>query len=148
LQMEQILEEIYEPPLGQPSNQIELSMRVEFTASYSAGEDLNELASTVLNASLPKGFVATSDPITFEILNSQSTDNEGVTHWVMRASRKLEKQVNAGEIIPLVQGRNVAVAMEQLENNPDFLDAPEIYLTPKWWPWLPLIPFNIAVEIQ
>jgi len=148
LQIEQILEESYEPQLGQPSNQVELSMRVEFTVSYAAGADLTELASTVLNASLPEGFVATSDPITFEILNSQSTDDEGVTHWTMRAYRKLEKQVNAVEIVPLVQGRSVAIAMEQLENNPDFLEHPEIYLTPKWWPWLPLIPFNIVVEIQ
>jgi hypothetical protein len=146
LQVEQILEESYEPPLGQPSNKVKLSMRVEFTTSYAAGEDLTELAGTVLNASLPEGFVATSDPITFEILNLQATDNEGVTRWTMRVSRELEKQVNAGEIIALVQGHNTTVAMEQLEAHLDSPDAPEIRLTPDWWPWIPLIPFNITVE--
>ena len=148
LEIEQVLVEEYEPPLGQPSQKVRLTMRVEFTASYAAGEDLNELASTVLNASRSEGYVATGEPLSFEIINSYRTDNEGVTRWVMRVSRKLEKQVDTGKTIQLVQGRSMAIATAQLKNNLDLPYTPEIQLTPDWWPWLPLIPFNITVEMQ
>jgi hypothetical protein len=148
LKVEQILDEIYEPPLGQPGREVVLSMQVEFTASYASGEDLTELASTVLNASLPEGFVATQAPLEFEPLTPHLTDKDGITRWSVCISRQIERQLDVGKIIPLVQGRNMALATTHLKDNLDLTDAPEIRLTPDWWPWLPLIPFNINVETR
>jgi hypothetical protein len=148
LKMDEILEETYEPPLTRPSRKVTLTLRVEFTASYASDEDLTELASTVLNTSLPEGFNATDEPLDFEALDTYRSDNEGVTRWDMRVSRKLAKRVDTGKIIPLVQGRSPAVATAQLENNLDLMDQPEVRLSPEWWPWLPLIPFNITVETR
>ena len=148
LEIEQVLEEEYDPPLGQPSQKVTLTMRVEFTASYAAGEDLHELASTVLNASKPEEYADTGEPLSFEALNSYQTNNKGVTSWTMRVSRQLEKQVDTGKIISVIQGRSMAIATAQLEDNLDLPYAPEIQLTPDWWPWLPLIPFNITVETR
>ncbi len=146
LKVEQIIEESYEPPLGQPGSQVTLFLRVEFSASYVTGEDLTELASTVLNASLPDEFIASGVPITFESLNSPKTDSEGVTSWRTRVSRNMQKHVDAGKVISLVQGRSMDIALTKLEGNPEIPNTPEIRLTPDWWPWLPLIPFNIKVE--
>jgi len=148
LEIEQVLEESFEPPLGQPGRKVTLNMRAEFTASYASREDLTELAGTVLNASQPEGYVATGEPLFFEALDAYRTDSDGVTRWVMRVSRQLEKKVDTGKIIPLVQGRNIAIAMEKLEASLDLPYTPDIQLTPDWWPWLPLIPFNITVETQ
>ena len=61
LNVENILEETYDPPLGQPGNNLKLSMRISFTAWYASGDDLTELASTVLNASKPEGFGCVQD---------------------------------------------------------------------------------------
>ena len=148
LKAAQILEETYDPPLGQPGSHVKLSMRIEYTASYASGKDLTELASTVLNASLPEGFVDTGEPLEFETVNSYQTNSTGVTRWTVRVSRQLEKQVSPGQVIPLVQGRSMAVAAGQLETILKLSAAPEIRLTPKWWPWLPLIPFNITVDTR
>ena len=148
LNVENILEETYDPPLGQPGNNLKLSMRISFTAWYASGDDLTELASTVLNASKPEGFAAADEPMSFEALNEQRTDSEGVTHWVMRVSRNLVKQVDKGRITPLVQGRNKVVAQAQVNKALAMPTPPEIRLTPEWWPWMPLIPFNITVETR
>ena len=148
LKVEQILEESYDPPLGQPGKNVKLSMRVEFVASYASEKDLTELASTVLNASLPQGFVATQAPLDFEPLNTHLTDERGVTRWSVRVSRQLEKKVDTAMVIPLVQGRTMAKAMTRLEETFDLPSPPEIRLQPVWWPWLPLIPFNITVEVH
>jgi len=142
-----VLEETYDPPLGQPGSNLKLSMRVTFSAWYASGDDLTELASTVLNASKAEGFVAADESLSFEALNEQRTDSAGVTHWVMRVSRNLVRQVDEDRITPLVQGRSLSVAQTQL-NAMELPDAPEIRLNPAWWPWMPLIPFNITVETQ
>ena len=148
LKVDKVLEENYDPPLGKPGSAVNLSMRVEYTASYASGEDLAKLASTVLNASLPEGFVAAQAPLEFKPLSPRLTDESGVTRWSVQVSRPLEKLVDAGKIIPLVQGHRASVAVAQLENGLGLPSTPEIKLTPDWWPWLPLIPFNIAVETQ
>ena len=148
LKAAQILEETYDPPLGQPGSHVKLSMRIEYTASYASGKDLTELASTVLNASQPEGFADMGEPLEFETVNSYQTNSTGVTRWTVRVSRQLEKQVNPGQIIPLVQGRSMAVAAGQLKTAFKLSDAPDIRLTPQWWPWLPLIPFNITVDMR
>jgi hypothetical protein len=148
LAVEQILSETYDPPLGQPSRKVRLDISVEFTVSYASGDDLTELASTVLNASQPDGYVSRNTPLTFDALNAAQTNSEGITRWAVRVSRPLEKKVDTGKIIPLVQGRSMAIAKMHLEDNLDLSTPPEIQLTPDWWPWLPLIPFNITVETQ
>jgi hypothetical protein len=148
LEVEQILDENFDPPLGQPGKNIKLSMRVEFVAFYASERDLTELASTVLNASLPEGFVAVQAPLDFEALNSHLTDESGITRWSVRVSRQLEKKVDTGRIIPLVQGRRMATATMRLNEALSLSEPVEIRLNPEWWPWLPLIPFNIIVELQ
>ena len=148
LKVGQILEENFDPPLGQPGEQVTLSIRVEFTASYASEKDLTELASTVLNASLPDGFIATQTPLDFEPLNDFSTDEHGITRWSLRVSRPLEKQLDIARIIPLIQGRSVESATRQLKETLNLPASPEIHLRPAWWPWLPLIPFNISMETR
>ena len=148
LKVGQILEENFEPPPGQPGKNVKLSMRVEFVASYASEKDLTELASTVLNASLPEGFAATQAPLEFEPLNAQLTDERGVTRWSVRVSRQLKKKLDTGRIIPLIQGRSMAAATTRLNETLRLSKPAEIQLDPAWWPWLPLIPFNIKVEIH
>jgi len=147
LEINQILDENYNPPLGQASQTVTLSMRVEFALSYASRDDLEELASTVLNSSIPSGFVATGGELTFETVNTPQTNSSGVTLWVTRVSRSLEKYVDTNRIIPLVQGRSMEVATTQLESLA-FASEPVIQLSPEWWPWMPLIPFNITVKQQ
>jgi len=148
LNVEQILEDFYTPPLGQPSRRVTLTMRVEFIASYASNDDLTELANIALNASQPEGYVARDKTLSFKIIEAPHTNSDGVTRWVMQVSRELEKGVDTGKIIPLVKGRRPVNAADLLENNLDLPNVPEIQLSPEWWPWLPLIPFNITVETQ
>jgi hypothetical protein len=146
LDVEQILEENYTPPLGQPSRKVNLTMQVEFAASYASNDDLTELADIVLNASKPEGYVARDKSISFETVDAPRTNSEGLTRWVVSVSRELEKDVDTGVIIPLVQGRSLANARTKLKDNLNLPNTPKIQLSPEWWPWLPLIPFNITLE--
>ena len=84
----------------------------------------------------------------FEALNEYQTDSDGATHWVLRVSRQLVKHVDKSKITPLVQGRSTTVASAQLSEMLDMPNPPEIQLNPEWWPWMPLIPFNITVETR
>lgn len=146
ISVEQIIEEAYDPPLGQPSRKVRLSLQVEFGVSYASGDDLTELARTVLNASKTEGYSPVEASLKIDKRDNVDTDSKGVSRWTMRVSRELEKQIDERTIVQIVQGRQVDVAAKKLEEQLQSANFQEIHLTPDWWPWLPLIPFNIAVE--
>ena len=148
LAIEEIIEERYDPPLGQPGRKVTLTLKIEFTAYYVSQDDLEELARTVLNTSVPDSFLDTGDPLKFEKIDTPRTDSENVTRWVMRVSRKLKKQPDTGQVIPLVRGRDIQTAAKNLEKGLGLDYTPQIKLAPEWWPWIPSIPFNISIETE
>lgn len=148
LSLAQVMEETYDPPAGQPGRKVSLAMQIEFTALYASSADLAELAGAVLNASRPAGFAASDTPLSLETLSSPVTEADGVTRWNMRAARTLTRNLDLARVIPLAQGRSPQAAGARLTEALLLTEQPHITIRPSWWPWLPLIPFNITVETQ
>jgi len=146
--VEQVLEESYDPPPGQPGRKLSLTMQVEFSANYAAEDDLTELADLVLNASLEPGFSPSGEDFDFEQVGSRVTGEDGVTRWVVRVNRTLAKQVDSSYAAHLALGRRPRVAAQRILDHLSLAARPEIALKPDWWPWLPLLPFNISVGID
>lgn len=142
----QVLEESFDPPPGQPGRYLSLSMQVEFSANYAAGNDLIELADLVLNSSLDPGFTPAVEEYDFEQVGSRLTGEDGVTRWVVRVRRVLVKQLDRLYAARLALGRSPRNAAQRIFENLPLSVKPEILLLPEWWPWLPLLPFNIMVE--
>jgi hypothetical protein len=142
-----VLEEAYSPEAGQPGKELNLSMEVEFTARYISAEDLNQLTLASLDASLPKSFSASALPI-FKPVAEPTTDSEGVTHFELEVTRPLLHQVGFSEVFALTQGKKPESARDHLTTQLSQREPVEIKLTPAWWPWMPLIPFNVSVEAK
>jgi hypothetical protein len=45
----------------------------------------------------------------------------------------------------MIQGIRSQRAQSLLEKSLPLDDAPEIKLSPSWWPWVPIVPFRISV---
>jgi hypothetical protein len=142
-----VLEEAYLPEAGQPGKQLKLSMEVEFTARYISAEDLNQLTLASLDASLPESFSASALPV-FKPVAQPTTDSEGVTHFELEVTRPLLHEVGFSEVFALMQGKKPESARDHLTRQLSLREPAEIRLTPAWWPWMPLIPFNVSMEAK
>ena len=143
----QIIEENFTPPAGQPGKTLVLNMQVEFSARYVSDDDLKELSLSTLNASVENGFEATALPI-YKVITDPSTDNSGVSHFELEVTRTLLRQVDEMQVFSIVRGHKPESIKDELASKLSLRQKPEITITPSWWPWLPLIPFNISVEVQ
>jgi hypothetical protein len=143
--MAQIVSKDYYPAEGQPGEALVLELVAEFSAQYASAEDLSQLATAVLDASLPEGFSPLTDSLSIAASGIQEADVNAMTAFELRASRSLVQQSDAVQVSKLVQGRRKAAAAEILKRNLDLSSAPEISTDPSWWPWLPLITFRIAI---
>jgi hypothetical protein len=120
---------------------------VEFTASYVAHSDMLQLTKAALDASMPQGFDA-SDSVAYKPLTDPSTDNAGVSHFELDVSRDLYRKLNETEVLSIVRGLTPAAAIRELAPLLALRQATDIKLRPSWWPWMPLIPFNISLETK
>jgi hypothetical protein len=147
LESDEILQEEFDPPAGQAGKTLLLKMKVKFTARYISAADLDQLARSTLSASIPPDFSAFGDPI-FTPLTAPVTDSFGLTHFDLKVEQDLLRSLDPAHVFNLVRGHDPQDARAELLADLTLRKDPQIVLTPAWWPWLPLIPFNVTVEMQ
>jgi hypothetical protein len=142
--LSQILSETYDLPSGAAGSQLTLTMQAEFVVLYASASDLTKLASLALNASLPSGYSAAPVAIAFELITEPVVADDDSVRWMIRAERKIVQQTSATRITQSIVGLGVSDAQSWL--NTSFPQAdPKVVLSPEWWPWVPIVPFQIEV---
>ena len=141
----QILSEVYDPPAGAAGTKLTLTMQVEFLTLYASASDLTQLASLALNASLPSGFAAASEALALKPVTQPILNADGFTRWTVRAERRIVQQVSAPQVTQMIQGTSSRRAQRLLADSLPLEDAPQVNLSPSWWPWVPIVPFRISV---
>lgn len=146
LEIKEILLEEFTPPENEAGNLLELKMQAEISALYVLRTDLEQLAAVTLGAS-PRGFVPFGEA-EFDLVTSPVTDSSGVTRFNLEITRTSLRDVNAFRAYSLIRGRDIEQAYAILKDALVLREEPQIAITPSWWKYLPLIPFNISVEIK
>ena len=144
----QIISEVYDPPAGAAGTKLTLTMQVEFSTLYASAADLTELAGLALNASIPSRFAVTSDGLSLKPVTEPILNDDGFIRWTVRAERRIVQQISTMHVTQMIQGIRAAQAKTLLENSLPLSDAPDVKLSPSWWPWVPIVPFRISVLTQ
>ena len=147
LVMKDVLNEEFSPPDGQEGSTLTYSVEAEFTANYILEEDLKALATSSVMASIPQGFSPTGE-MTLNPLEAPFTDASGITRFPLQATQSTLRDVNIMHVFNLIRGRNAQKAAATVKEVLSLQNEPHITITPSWWKWLPLIPFNISVEVK
>jgi hypothetical protein len=142
-----IIDENFMPAAGQPGKTLTLNIQVEFSARYVLDDDLKQLSISMLNASVRNGFVPTTLP-TYKVITDPSTDNSDISHFELEVKRPLIRQVDSMQVFSIVRGHKPYLVLDDLTSRLSLRQKPEIAITPSWWPWLPLIPFNVSVQLK
>lgn len=142
----QVFEENYDPPALQPSEVLDLQLRLEYQVPVIASSDLLALAEAVLDANLETGFHPLADTIEISHLTPPLVDKDKSFTWKLKAERTLEAQISNSHLISLVIGSPLQSAADKLAASLPVENPPLITITPGWWPRLPYLPFRIQVR--
>jgi hypothetical protein len=140
-----LMGETFDPPDGQAGEKLTLNLQVEYGISYASSSDLRSLAESVLNASLPPRYSATSGLTALKSVSAFSTA-QGVVRWQMYAERRMRSSLNTEQVIALVEGKTQRNAGLILTDKYNLAQNPQINVRPGWWPWLPFLPMRITVK--
>jgi len=139
-------EETYDPPTGKAGNLLTLTMNVPFTAQYLSGDELNQFAETVMNASEPDGFNPVPNTLSYSLVGTPTLDGTGASRFNLLIERTTIHQIDLNQVNAMARGIPLKTAPGVLEAKLPLAALPEIDMIPSWWPWLPLIPFRITVQ--
>jgi hypothetical protein len=145
ISMIETLNETSIPLIGEPGNQIELTMRLRFQSQAVSGEVLRSLVTPILDSNIPSGYLALRNSLAITQLTTPSLAQDGIAHWTVAAVRKLQVVIKAYQAIDLVRGETVANAKEDLTASLPLMDKAQIFLIPTWWPRLPFMSMRIRV---
>jgi hypothetical protein len=155
-----ILSEAREPVIGQPGDQIQLALQVEFEGMTVEESDLQAVARSALDANKEKGFIP--EPGSLQIafasepqLGTSSGSTQPIAEggynparWSLNIERALGASMEKTAIIRSIQGRTMDEAQKTLAANLKLAEAPQIRLFPEWWGRLPFLPIRIKMVTE
>jgi len=143
--LEGVLEKIYNPPEGEPGEQLELYMRLEYRFLTASRADLNALAQSVMDAHLRDGFTALPETIEISTVDQPVAREDGQASWRIHIRRSMQPNISDRQVIQICLGQDPRLASQRMLNDLSLAQPPTIIMSPSWWPRLPILPFRIEV---
>ena len=147
LRLASTIEKTYTPDESAPAEQLQLNLRLEFKALEVSPADLQKLVIPLLDASLPEHYAALPGTLAITTPNEPLLDEKNIAHWNLSAQRNTQAVISPEETIELIKGLPITYARQRLSNKLPVSNAPQIDLTPSWWPYMPFLAPRIAVKI-
>jgi hypothetical protein len=140
----EIVDETYFPPEGQPGEAVSLTM--ELTCAGINYETVTQASQEMFlqENSTPDGYTWFDEAVVVEHSNIASIGS--VTQWELIIERPLKAQIDPMTVVILAMGQTPNKAATRLQQNLLLDSAPVIILTPRWWPWMPVVPFRISIH--
>jgi hypothetical protein len=142
-----ILTETDEPEMGQPGDQLKMTLRVEFSAWTISKADVEHLAVSILDANIPEGTQAVPDTLVTEMAGDSSLP-EDTAHWEVRARRMVRTTVSQERLSTALVGKPAKEAETMLFQQLNLREAPEVAIFPSFWNRLPYLPFRIHLVVK
>jgi hypothetical protein len=142
--VEEVAEE-RQPEIGQPADQLQLTLRVAFEGWTVEERDVQVVAQAALNANLTPGFHPVDETLRADFEQEPALDKNGVPRWTLHATRTLEADWSAEQAAQMIRGLTPPEAVERLQSAFRLAGPPRIMLIPQWWFRLPFLPFRITV---
>jgi len=145
LRLSNIMEESYTPEVGQPGDQLQLSLRLEFEAMVVPTVELRKSLNQLMDSKLQGNDIPDPNSLVIEHMGSPQLDEQDDAHWIVRGIREIRAQINPNHVADLLRGRRSDSVSAYLSGLP-LQGSTKVQMFPAWWPYFPFLPFRIEVE--
>ena len=142
----EILTEGVFPQVGEPGNQIELTLNLRVQAQVVSKTSLHSLVNPIMDTLTPNGYTYQDNSLQVSPVSLPTLLGDGKFGWSIRATRLLQAQIPTEQTIQLVVGRSKTRATEVLASVLPISKPAIIQLFPTWWPRMPFLPMRIDVS--
>jgi hypothetical protein len=139
------IEETSFPDVGEPGNNLNLSVQVRFQSQVVSDDTLHRLVEPIMDSYTPEGYLAMANTLSFSHPDQPTVMDDGKAQWTINATRKIKADIPGTQVIERTSGVPVAQAIERLSTSLPLSEQAQISLVPSWWPRLPWLGMRIEV---
>lgn len=141
-----LVEEEFSPQEGSPGDVLWLDKSIEYLVYFISGDDLHKLAIDLVEAQYQdQSYIPDLDSIQLQPISSPEKQGEDNYTWEFQLVWVDSQSVNKENINDWISAKSLDEAERVLLEKLDLKENPQIRIVPKWWPWVPALPFRIHV---
>ncbi len=148
LTIKEIAKESLLPEVGDPGDELILSLQAVVSALAVANKDIEQIAESALDARLTGDQRPVPSSLSVKPALNVVEQADGQFEMNIIVARKTVADLSNGKMLNAVQGKRPEIASHNLSSLFDLEEPPQIRLTPSWWFWMPSIGFRIQFEVQ
>jgi hypothetical protein len=148
-----VLEETYDHLLGEATDFLGMTMRVQTQGLVFDPSQAREVARAVLERAVPEGRTLQREGFYAEVVQAgmaepdPDEERSPRVRLVMKARGWSEAVISPGRVISLVQGKSIPDAVAELRSGLPLKEPPLLSVEPEWWDRVPWLPFRIRVIV-
>jgi hypothetical protein len=142
------LEESVFPAVGQPGNQLELTLRIRVQGQVVSATSLHSMINPIMDAYTPAGYAYVEGSLEVSPYSQPSSLGQGRYGWSILATRRLRANISTERAVQLVVGKSKAQASAQLASTLPINLPAQIDLSPSWWPRMPFLGMRIELSTE
>ncbi len=136
------------PAIGDPGNQLELSLALKVEAHVISGEMVRAFVSPLMDTQTPQGYAPVEANLAITNLSTPTIGTDGKAHWTIQATRDVRAAIPPETAAAMAAGKTMKQATDLLSAYLPVSRPASIMLSPSWWPRLPLLAMRIQVLQQ
>ncbi len=133
---------------GQAAERLNLAMRVVVQGVAIDERLARQVVYDRLADKVGSGFQIGADSLVFRQGEVIGIDDERRVTFIMQGAGDVHTAINAADVQQLVRARRLSEAASRLENRFLLTAPPRIDVSPGFWPWMPVLPMRITVEVE
>lgn len=141
----EVASEEREPAVGQPADQLQLTLRMTVEGWYVLESDLSAVAQAALDANPEPGFQPLEGSLRVQFASEPVMDENGAVRWSMHGERTLEAVWSPEQAVRSIRGQRLEDAARNLQAAFPLAGPPRITIFPEWWNRMPYLPFRITL---
>ena len=140
-----ILETVYSPESIQPSDNLQLTLRVEFSAFMVPGNEIISLAQSITEANSMEGFYCDPTSISVHPITPPIREDNDVYNWDMQVDWNTGAVIEESNVISQILWKTPDEVVQMLSSDFPVDEEINITITPRWWTRLPILPFRVRL---
>ncbi len=145
IKVKEISDIVINPEEGIPSEIVEIELTAAIDILYGQKADIERIVLMAIQTSLPAGLLPLEDTLSIVNVGDVEMLDNGFK-WQVDASVLAYPKWEAEKFLPLILGKKITRASLVLKDHLDIQEAPSITIWPKFWRYIPILPFRIKID--
>ncbi len=131
------------PSVGEPGNQLELTLKLRVQAQVISASTLQSFVNPIMDSYTPKGYSPLVDTLEITRMSLPILGDDGKAVLTIQVTRQVQADITVQQAAGLISGRTISQAIRHLSSFLPLAENPTIILNPNWWPRLPFLAMRI-----